>query len=150
MTDDGIECYLIRGVTSQCRLFRPGDWAERLAGVITLFVGERGPGIHLACTRLAMPVVEQDLKCLRIAHELRRVCPDAFDFVMRFARDNDLAVDIRRVLHERTGHVPQSEPEAFQNGANDGMDASTIDCSSGAQRLNPRRDGLETVDGSTH
>lgn len=103
MNDDDIDCYLIRGVTSQRKLFRPGDWAERLAGVITLFVGARGPGIHLVCTRLAMPVVEQDIKCLRIAHELRRVCPEAFDFVMRFARDNDLAVATCHVPDEPVG-----------------------------------------------
>ncbi|MFM0672126.1 DUF3579 domain-containing protein [Paraburkholderia sediminicola] len=103
MSDDGIDCYLILGVTSQRKLFRPGDWAERLAGVITLFVGERGPGIHLACTRLAMPIVEQDVKCLRIAHELRCACPDAFNFVMRFARDNDLAVSTCRVPGESAG-----------------------------------------------
>ncbi|MEW9585995.1 DUF3579 domain-containing protein [Paraburkholderia sp. DGU8] len=110
MTDDGIDHYLIRGVTSQRKQFRPGDWAERLTGVITLFVGERGTGIHIICTRLAMPVIEQDLKCLRIAHELQRVCPAAFEFVMRFARDNDLAVDIRRVVDQRTGCVPKRAP----------------------------------------
>ncbi|MGF6935983.1 hypothetical protein OKW41_005145 [Paraburkholderia sp. UCT70] len=126
MTDDGIDCHLIRGVTSQRKLFPPGDWAERLTGIITLFVGERGPGIHLACTRLAMPVVEQDLKCLRIAHELRRVCPDAFDFVMRFARDNDLAVDICRVLSEQTGRVPKSEPDASIKRATHEVNASAI------------------------
>src|SRR6185437_4061091 len=112
MTDDGIDHYLIRGVTSQRKQFRPGDWAERLTGVITLFVGERGTGIHMISSRLAMPVMEQGLKCLRIAHELQRVCPAAFEFVMRFARDNDLAVDICRVFNERTGCVPKSGPEA--------------------------------------
>jgi hypothetical protein len=93
MTGDGIDHYLIRGVTSQRKPFRPGSWAERLTGVIALFVDERCPGVHIACTRLAMPVVEQDVKCLRVAHELQRTCSDAFDFVMRFARDNDLVVD---------------------------------------------------------
>ncbi|SIT43825.1 conserved hypothetical protein [Paraburkholderia ribeironis] len=97
MTDDGIHDYLIRGMTSQCKPFRPADWAERLTGVITLFVGERSTGIHIASTRLAMPIFEQDLKCLHVARELRRVCPDAFDFVMRFASDNDLTVELYRI-----------------------------------------------------
>ncbi|TDY16666.1 uncharacterized protein DUF3579 [Paraburkholderia sp. BL6665CI2N2] len=107
MSSDGIEHYLIRGVTSQHTLFRPGDWAERLRGVITLFVGERCPGNHIASTPLAMPVVEQDVKCLRVARELGRICPDAFDFVMRFASDNDLTVDVCGLLDEEPGRDPE-------------------------------------------
>ncbi|MFB9127373.1 DUF3579 domain-containing protein [Paraburkholderia dipogonis] len=113
MTDDGIHHYVIRGVTSQHKLFRPGDWAERLTGVITLFVGERAPGIHITCTRFAMPVVEHDVKCLRVAHELQRVCPDAFDFVMRFARDNDLAVETCRVHATPTKVRSTARPDGF-------------------------------------
>ncbi|WP_371028153.1 DUF3579 domain-containing protein [Paraburkholderia sp. RCC_158] len=150
MTDDGIDHYLIRGVTSQRKLFRPGDWAERLTGVITLFVGERGTGIHMTCTRLATPVMERDLKCLRVAQELQRVCPDAFEFVMRFAGDNDLAVDICRVANERTGRVPNSGPEASVKKANNDVSASANPAvSTGASGLHTGRDE-ETVDGDTH
>ncbi|NVH75857.1 DUF3579 domain-containing protein [Paraburkholderia sp. JPY432] len=109
MTNDGIEHHLIRGVTSQRKLFRPGDWAERLAGVVALFVGERCAGNPIARARLAMPVMEQDIKCLRISNELRRICPDGFDFVMRFASDNDLMVDICRALDDKPGRDPQPE-----------------------------------------
>ncbi|QCP48538.1 DUF3579 domain-containing protein [Trinickia violacea] len=92
---DNIETFCIRGITHQGKTFRPGDWGERLMGVITLYVGERQPGLHVASTRLAMPVVEAGVKCLIVCGELRRVCPDAFDFVMRFARDNALPVEVR-------------------------------------------------------
>ncbi|RDJ97571.1 DUF3579 domain-containing protein [Paraburkholderia lacunae] len=94
---DSSDQYLIRGITRQQNVFRPGDWAERLLGVITLFVGERRPGAHIASTRLAMPVVDAGIKCLVVSDELRRVCPEAFDFVARFAEDNDLPMDIRRM-----------------------------------------------------
>jgi hypothetical protein len=80
----------------------------------------------MTSTRLAMPVMEQDLKCLRIAHELQRVCPAAFEFVMRFARDNDLAVDVRRVVDQQTGCVPKSGPEAAVQTAETGASASVI------------------------
>ena len=66
-------------------------------GVITLFVGERRPGIHIASTRLAMPIVDASVKCLIVSAELRSVCPEAFDFVARFAKDNDLPMEIRCV-----------------------------------------------------
>lgn len=145
MTDDGIDHYLIRGVTSQRKQFRPDDWAERLTGVIILFVGERGTGIHMNFTRLAMPVMEQDLKCLRVAHELQSVCPAAFEFVMRFAWDNDLAVDICRVVNERTGCVPKNGPEAAVQTAENGASASVIwTLPTGATRLRTGRDE-ETV-----
>jgi hypothetical protein len=97
-TADSSEHYLIRGLTHQRKVFRPGDWAERLMGVITLFVGERRPGIHIASTPLAMSVVDAGVKCLIVSSELQRVCPEAFDFVARFAKDNDLQMEIRCVL----------------------------------------------------
>ncbi|WP_100249410.1 DUF3579 domain-containing protein [Paraburkholderia ginsengiterrae] len=92
---DRNETYLISGLTRHRTVFRPGDWAERLMGVIILFVGERRPGIHIASTRLAMPVVDAGIKCLIVSGELRSVCPEAFDFVARFAEDNDLPVEVR-------------------------------------------------------
>ncbi|MGF6978381.1 hypothetical protein QFZ94_006896 [Paraburkholderia sp. JPY465] len=126
MTNDGIEHHLIRGVTSQCKLFRPGDWAERLAGVVALFVGERCAGNPIASTRLAMPVVEQDIKCLRISNELRRICPDGFDFVMRFASDNDLSVDICRALDDKPGRDPQPERQTNGSKAKDRMNELAV------------------------
>ncbi|MFM0732628.1 DUF3579 domain-containing protein [Paraburkholderia sediminicola] len=91
---DRNEHYLISGFTRHRTVFRPGDWAERLMGVIILFVGERRPGIHNASTRFAMPVVDKGVKCLIVSGELRSVCPEAFDFVARFAADNDLPVEV--------------------------------------------------------
>ena len=94
-TRDSTEYFLINGLTRHRKIFRPGDWAERLMGVIILYVGEHRLGIHIASTRLAIPVVDAGLKCLIVSGELRRVCPEAFDFIVRFAEDNDLPVDVR-------------------------------------------------------
>ncbi|CAH2772857.1 MAG: PhnO-related protein [uncultured Paraburkholderia sp.] len=103
--EGAIQGYVIKGITHAQKTFRLGDWPERLTGVITLFVGERRPGIHIACTRLAMPVVDTGTKCLFVSEELRAVCADAFDFVMRFARDNDLPVEIRRAQRLASAEV---------------------------------------------
>ena len=84
---------LIVGMTDDGKAFRPGDWAERLAGVITLFVRERRPDALVASTWLAMPCVERGVRCLRVSAALVEVCPDAFEFVMRFADDNGLVVE---------------------------------------------------------
>jgi hypothetical protein len=83
----------ITGVTRDGKPFRPGDWAERLAGVITLFVKERRPGSSVAATWLAVPFVKGGVRCLSVSPRLAHVCPEAFDFVMRFARDNELMVE---------------------------------------------------------
>ncbi|UEP30679.1 DUF3579 domain-containing protein [Burkholderia sp. B21-007] len=87
--------HLIRGITRAQKTFPPSDWPERLAGVITLFVGERRPGYPCALSRLAMPVVDGGAKCLFVSDELRTVCADAFDFAMQFAADNDLPVELQ-------------------------------------------------------
>jgi len=93
----------IVGVTRSGKPFRPGDWAERLAGVITLFVKERRPGSSVASTWLAVPFLDGGLKCLSVAKELAHICPEAFDFVMRFAEDNDLVIrDPERDRDERS------------------------------------------------
>jgi hypothetical protein len=84
---------LIVGTTDDGKTFRPGDWAERLAGVITLFVRERRPDAVVASTWLAMPCVVGGVRCLRVSAALIEVCPDAFDFVMRFAEENGLLVE---------------------------------------------------------
>lgn len=147
---DGIEHYLIRGETSQRGRFRPGDWAERLTGVITLFVGERCPGIHMASTRLAMPVVEQDIKCLRVAHELKHICPDAFDFVVRFARDNELVVEVCRIRDERTTQDQERKPVTPVTKASNTLDASAISTvTTAVPKLGARLADWETVDGNT-
>jgi hypothetical protein len=83
----------IAGLTRDGKPFRPGDWAERLAGVITLFVREKRPGSSVAATWLAVPFVKGGVRCLSVSPQLAQVCPEAFDFVMRFARDNELVIE---------------------------------------------------------
>lgn len=83
----------IAGVTRDGKPFRPGDWADRLAGVITLFVKEKRPNSGVAATWLAVPFVKGGVRCLSVSSQLAQVCPEAFDFLMRFARDNDLVVE---------------------------------------------------------
>ncbi|WP_116137757.1 DUF3579 domain-containing protein [Trinickia diaoshuihuensis] len=89
---DRSPAHRIVGITYCGKTFRPGDWAERLAGVIALFVQERRPGYRAASTWLAMPFVEDGVRCLKISGELAQICPEAFEFVMRFAQDNELRI----------------------------------------------------------
>ena len=83
----------IQGITSQGRVFRPSDWAERLAGVMSQFrPGGAQPGSHLSYSPWCVPTVIGGIKCVVVNAELRDHEPMAWDFVMNFARDNDLQV----------------------------------------------------------
>ena len=80
---------IIRGITSSGQTFRPSDWAERLAGVLSVFsIDSRlnySPYLHpMSCERL---------KCLVIDANLEQVDNRAWNFIMSFARDNDLVIE---------------------------------------------------------
>jgi len=86
----------ILGVTRDGRTFRPSDWAERLAGVMSSFrPGGVQRGSHLSYSPWCVPTVVDGVKCVIVNSELRNVEPMAWDFVMNFAKDNDLQVTER-------------------------------------------------------
>ena len=83
----------IQGITRDGRTFRPSDWAERLAGVMSSFrPGGARPGSHLSYSPWCIPTVIEGVKCVIVNRELRDLEPMAWDFVINFARDNDLKV----------------------------------------------------------
>ena len=85
----------IQGLTSAGRPFRPSDWAERLAGAMSSFrPGGVGSGrmAHIGYSPYCVPTSIGDVKCVVVNEALRDLEPMAWDFVMNFARDNDLQV----------------------------------------------------------
>jgi hypothetical protein len=83
----------IQGITRDGRRFRPGDWAERLAGVMSPFrPGGSQPGSHLSYSPWCKPTVVNGIKSVIVNSALREFEPMAWDFVVNFARDNDLEV----------------------------------------------------------
>ena len=83
----------IMGITHDGRTFRPSDWAERLAGVMSQFrPGGASPGSHLSYSPWCVPNVVNGVKCVIVQRELRDAEPMAWDFVLNFARDNELQV----------------------------------------------------------
>jgi hypothetical protein len=87
----------IQGITRDGRTFRPSDWAERLAGVMSSFrPGGAQPGSHLSYSPWCIPTVIDGIKCVIVNRELRDHEPMAWDFVINFARDNDLKVSERK------------------------------------------------------
>ena len=85
----------IQGVTREGRTFRPSDWAERLAGAMSSFRpggSAGGIGAFIGYSPYCFPRVIDGVKCVIVNEALREVEPMAWDFVMNFARDNDLQV----------------------------------------------------------
>jgi hypothetical protein len=83
----------IQGITSDGRPFRPSDWAERLAGVMSSFrPGGATPGSHLSYSPWCVPTNIGGVKCVIVHTDLREYNVMAWDFVMNFARDNGLRI----------------------------------------------------------
>lgn len=85
--------FFIQGLTPDGRPFRPSDWAERLAGAMSSFRPEGitgGIGAFIGYSPLCVPRVVNGIKCVIVNEALKEVEPMAWDFVMNFARDNQL------------------------------------------------------------
>lgn len=85
----------IQGLTLDGKTFRPSDWAERLAGAMSSFRPggkQSGIGAYIGYSPYCVPRVVGSVKCVIVSEELRDIEPMAWDFVMNFARDNQLRV----------------------------------------------------------
>ncbi len=83
----------IQGITQDGRTFRPSDWAERLAGVMSQFrPGGSVPGSHLSYSPWCVPTTLGGVKCVVVNRALEAHEPMAWNFVMNFAKDNGLQV----------------------------------------------------------
>jgi len=83
--------FKIQGITRDGKAFRPSDWAERLAGALSSFrPAVAGIGAHIGYSPYCVPRVVGGVKCVIVNEALRALEPMALDFVMNFARDNNL------------------------------------------------------------
>ncbi len=85
----------IQGLTKGGKTFRPSDWAERLAGAMSCFRPEGsvgGPAAFIGYSPYCVPRFVAGVKGVVVNEKLRELEPMAWDFVMNFARDNDLVV----------------------------------------------------------
>jgi hypothetical protein len=90
---------VIVGITRTGQTFRPSDWAERLCGCMALF----GEDQRINYSPYLKPVISTGIKCVVIDRWLEESNPEAFSFLMSFARDNQLQVregrhEVRRAI----------------------------------------------------
>lgn len=79
--------FVILGITTDGKTFRPSDWAERLAGVMSSFGGGR-----LGYSPYCFPVTANNIKSVVVNSKLKEIEPMAYGFLLNFARDNELQV----------------------------------------------------------
>ena len=83
---------IIQGVTRAGEPFRPSDWAERLCGVLTAYrpghVATRGP--VFGYSPYVQPMMIRGIRAVIVDPRLHALEARAWDFVIGFARDNDL------------------------------------------------------------
>ena len=96
--------YLIKGITSEGKTFRPSDWSERLCSVLSYCTPSKktvsnAPGY----SPYVKPIMVNDVRCVLVDSKLVDVEPRALDFVLNFAKDNDLTVieDYQKVVNIR-------------------------------------------------
>jgi hypothetical protein len=97
--------FIIRGLTQEGRRFRPSDWAERLCGIMSQFGGGR-----MSYSPHVYPITSDGVKCVMVEHELASVEPMAYNFLVGFARDNELQVSEVCALHAIAGEAPPLKP----------------------------------------
>jgi hypothetical protein len=95
--------FVIQGVTAGGETFRPSDWAERLAGVMSSFGGGR-----LGYSPYCYPITTGRIKCVVVDIRLKDIEPMAYHFLVNFARDNELQVRPGRGIERPAGDAPSS------------------------------------------
>ena len=90
---------VIVGVARNGQTFRPSDWAERLCGCMSLF----GEDQRINYSPYLKPIISARIKCVVIDRRLEETDPEAFRFLMSFARDHELQVregrhEVRRAI----------------------------------------------------
>lgn len=84
-----IQSFVIVGVTNEGKKFRPSDWADRLCGVMSAFGSDNRmmyspyvrPGCSLKGDKTVVDARLHDVEAL------------AYNFLVNFAKDNNLQVD---------------------------------------------------------
>ncbi|MCK9508592.1 MAG: DUF3579 domain-containing protein [Pigmentiphaga sp.] len=87
---ESVRQIIIQGVTPSGGKFRPSDWAERLAGVMSPYRPRGMQQNPLTYSPYVVPTFFEGVKSVVVDARLRELEPLAWKFVMEFAIDNNL------------------------------------------------------------
>lgn len=84
-----VETVVIHGIREDGKKFRPSDWIERLSATLASF----GADQRLSYAQSAKPCMINGEKCLVVEADLAQTNPEAYDFIIDFARSNQLRIE---------------------------------------------------------
>jgi len=93
---------VIHGVKEDGSKLRPSDWIERLSSTLASFGGDN----RLQYSSSVKPCMIGGKKCLVVARCLEDSNPEAYDYVMSFAKSNHLQIQLDRREGERALPCP--------------------------------------------
>jgi len=99
---DNNDKLVIRGVTEEGNKLRPSDWIERISSTLANF----GADHRLQYSSAVAPCIIDGEKCLVVARNLNEVNPTAYNFIMGFAKSNQLCIRKDRREGNRALAVP--------------------------------------------
>lgn len=86
--EDSEDHIVIQGITNNNKKFRPGDWIERIAALWAEFGKDR----RLRYSPMLYPCVIDGVKSLVVAKDLQHKDTTMYEYVMQFAKQNNLRV----------------------------------------------------------
>jgi len=107
---DQVDEFLIKGLTAEGKPFRPSDWAERLCGVMSAF----GSDGRMQYSPYVYPITSAGLKCVVVVLVLCEIEPMAYNFLVNFAKENELQVRPGRAVKRE---VQEGDPQISPAGA---------------------------------
>jgi hypothetical protein len=88
MADHKDKKIIIEGVTTQGKVFRPSDWAERMSGALASFKNSR-----IQYSPLLQPSINNEgFKCVLLDPKLQESSPEVYQSILDFAKTNNLKI----------------------------------------------------------
>jgi len=87
---------IIEGISQDGRKFRPSDWVERISSALASF----GPDHKLRYSEHVQPCIINGARCLIVSRGLSLNDPEAFNFILQFARKNQLRIQEEHLIKE--------------------------------------------------
>lgn len=78
---------IIQGETTDGKKFRPSDWPERISGNLMTVKNHR-----IYYSPLLKPSYQQGKKCLILDHDLQKSNPTLYQYILDFAKTNNLKI----------------------------------------------------------
>lgn len=102
---------IIEGICKDGRKFRPSDWVERISSALASF----GPDHKLRYSEHVQPCIINGARCLIVSRGLPINDPEAFDFILQFARKNQLRIQEQHLIKEWGYDYPDDDSDMLAN-----------------------------------